>query len=122
MSKTGYEKYRGKCKEYAEALCKEDPSLRLVRGHYMCPFWGPQPHWWCEKPDGTVVDPTVEQFPAPQVGEYVEFDGVISCAECGKEMKEEEAHIEGNYAFCSGRCYANFIGMGALYGGVAKLV
>jgi hypothetical protein len=31
-----YMKYRGKCKEMSEALVKENPKLRLVRGHYYC--------------------------------------------------------------------------------------
>jgi len=29
-----YEKYRGKCKEFSEALIKKDPTLRLVRGPF----------------------------------------------------------------------------------------
>lgn len=112
-SSENYAKFRGKCREYAEAACKKDPSLTLVRGHYLCPFWGKQPHWWCKKPDGTIVDPTVKQFPVPSVGEYVEFNGVIQCSECGKEMKEEEADIDGNYAFCSTKCHLLFVGLPA---------
>lgn len=106
-----YTKYRGKCREYAEKLVKKDPSLRLVRGYYICPFWGKQPHWWCEKPDGTIVDPTVKQFPSPQVGDYVEFDGIVECAECGKRIPLEEADVDGNYAFCSGTCHMRFVGL-----------
>ena len=38
--------YRGKCKEMAEAAAAEDTSLTVVRGHYLCPIWGEQAHWW----------------------------------------------------------------------------
>jgi hypothetical protein len=106
-----YAKYRGKCREMSEELCRQDPTLTLVRGHYHCPAWGEQPHWWCVRPDGTVVDPTARQFPSKGAGEYVPFDGIVSCAECGKEMKEEEADIDGNYAFCSYRCHGIFVGV-----------
>lgn len=106
-----YEKYRGKCKEFSEALVASDPSLTLVRGYYFCPSWGEQQHWWCKKADGTIVDPTKDQFPSRGHGTYVEFDGNIACSECGKEVKEEEALIHGRYAFCSGDCNARFVGV-----------
>ena len=106
-----YLKYRGKCKELSEALCLADPTLTLVRGHYICWSWGSQPHWWCKKEDGTIVDPSVDQFPKPHVGEYVEFDGTIQCSNCGAETNEDEAYFDSNYAFCSSRCYGHFIGL-----------
>ena len=105
-----YLKYRGKCKEMSEALVAVDPTLTLVRGHYHCLVWGKQPHWWVKRPDGTVVDPTKDQFPSKGAGEYVEFDGNIECSNCGKPMKEEDADIEGNYAFCSYECHGRFVG------------
>jgi hypothetical protein len=111
---TDYEKFRGKCKPLSEQAVAADPTLRLVRGHYHCPDWGPQAHWWCERPDGTIVDPTVDQFPTKGVGaEYVEFSGMVECSECGKEVPEAEAEIAGNghYAFCSGKCHARFVGV-----------
>lgn len=65
---------------------------------------------------GYIYDPTREQFlRAGTVGEYVEFNGIIDCAECGKQVPEEKAQIDGNYAYCSGRCYANFVGIGDAY-------
>ena len=48
---------RGNCREATAAMVKAFPELRRVRGHY-----GWCPHWWCETPDGTVVDPTARQF------------------------------------------------------------
>ena len=111
MEQNDYQKYRGKCKEMSEALVAVDPTLTLVRGHYHCLVWGKQPHWWVKRPDGTVVDPTKDQFPSKGAGEYVEFDGNIECSNCGKPMKEEDADIEGNYAFCSYECHGRFVGV-----------
>jgi len=110
-TQTDYEKYRGKCKEMSEALVATDPTLTLVRGHYYCPIWGLQPHWWAKRQDGTIVDPTKDQFPSRGIGEYVEFNGMIDCANCGKEICEEDADIDGNYAFCSYRCHGQFVGV-----------
>ena len=106
-----YEKYRGKCKEISEHFIALDPTLILVRGYYMCPTWGQQPHWWCKKQDGTIFDPTSDQFPSKGRFTYIEFDGKIQCSDCGKEITEEEADIDGNYAFCSYQCHARFVGV-----------
>jgi hypothetical protein len=105
-----YLTYRGKCKEFSEAAVADDPSLTLVRGHYICPIWGEQPHWWTKRADGTVFDPTAKQFPSKGFGEYIEFSGVVSCSECGKKMKEDEAEYESNYCFCSYECHGRFVG------------
>lgn len=106
-----YKKFRGKCKEYCEKEIENDPTLKLVRGHYYCPFWGEQAHWWCLAPNGAIIDPTKAQFPSNGIGEYIEFDGKINCSNCGKEMKEEEASFESNYAFCSYKCHGRFVGV-----------
>lgn len=108
----GYLLYRGKCKEMSEALCAKDPSLTLVRGHYFCPIWNSdEEHWWCVDAEGGIVDPTRLQFPSKGMGIYTPFNGILACAECGKETPEAEATIYGNYAFCSGRCAARFVGI-----------
>mgnify|MGYP001003574878 CR=1 FL=1 len=99
-----YRKYRGKCKKMAEAACAGDPTLRLVRGHYYCPVYGEQPHWWCVRPDGSIHDPTALQFPSGGSGVYVEFDGNCTCSHCGKEFKEEEGYPYGSYIYCSNQC------------------
>jgi hypothetical protein len=107
-----YRKYRGRCKEMSEAAIAADPTLTLVRGHYFCPIWrSDEPHWWCVQPDGAIVDPTREQFPSRGHGIYTPFDGVIPCSECGKEMTEDEADVDGNYAFCSHLCHGRFVGV-----------
>ncbi len=106
-----YTKYRGKCKELVDALCNEDPSLTAVRGHYVCWEWGKQAHWWAIKPDGTIVDPSIDQFPKPHIGDYIPFSGLYPCDECGKEMREENLIHYGNYGFCSPRCACHFVGI-----------
>jgi hypothetical protein len=106
-----YLKYRGKCKEYAEAACQNDNSLILVRGYYHCPIWGKQAHWWTKRHDGTIYDPTRKQFQSGGISEfYEEFDGFVECSNCGKRIHENEADIEGNYAFCSYECHGKFVG------------
>lgn len=108
----GYKKYRGKCKEYCDAAVLADPTLTLVRGHYFCPIWNTdEPHWWTVKQDGTIFDPTRLQFPSAGLGIYTPFNGNISCENCGKEVPEKEACIDGHHAFCSSRCYGQFVGV-----------
>lgn len=107
-----YCKYRGRCREMSEALVAADPTLTLVRGYYTCPIWGTQePHWWCKKPDGTIVDPTAKQFPSAGKGFYEEFDDWFECADCGKRIKEEDGHIMGSYIVCSETCARRLVGV-----------
>jgi hypothetical protein len=112
VSESDYIKYRGKCKEMCQELIAKDPTLTLVRGHYYDAHWGVQPHWWCIKPDGTIVDPTKDQFLTKGTGLYEPFSGNILCEECGKIVPEEKAIIAGNYAVCSNRCALNLVGLG----------
>lgn len=88
MAVSGSQGLRGTCREASEALVACHPELKLVRGHYECPIWGSQPHWWCVAPDGTVVDPTVEQFPSNGFGAYIPWDEskkepTGKCLNCG---------------------------------------
>ena len=104
----GYQQFRGKCKELSEAAVATDPTLTLVRGHYFCPIWNSnQAHWWTTRPDGSIYDPTKNQFPSKGAGIYKPFDGTVECDQCGKGMTENEAaeNSVSNYAFCSYDCY-----------------
>jgi hypothetical protein len=81
----------GKCLEVTLAMLEAFPELRRVRGHYQCPLWGERSHWWLVDQDGTVVDPTVRQFPSHGIGEYVPWvDGdpepTGKCPECGEPV------------------------------------
>lgn len=60
---------------------------------------------------GNIVDPSVDQFPKPHIGDYIPFDGVIVCDECGKHVIEDEARFYGRYAFCSIACNMRFGGV-----------
>ena len=107
--------YRGKCKEACEALQKVIPELELVRGHYFDCVWNSnEAHWWLVDSDGNIVDPTANQFPTKgkMTDMYVPFNGIISCEQCGKSTKEEDAIIMGNghYAVCSNSCAQKLVG------------
>jgi hypothetical protein len=106
-----YLEFRGKCKEMSEQLVRDDPTLILVRGYYDCPTWGRQPHWWCKKPDGTIVDPTVRQFPTAGVGaDYEEYDGTVFCEYCGASVHEHDAYFVGHHVYCCDEHYGRDIG------------
>jgi hypothetical protein len=103
---------RGKCKQMAEAAVAADPALTLMTGHYYCPHWGQQEHWWTVRAGGTVYDPTAAQFPSMGRGIYEPWDGTFECAECAKSLtRQEVGSAEGRYAFCSGRCHGRFVGV-----------
>ena len=108
----GYKEFRGRCKELSEAAVADDPTLRLVRGHYFCPLWcSDEPHWWCVRPDGSIHDPSARQFPSNGNGVYTEFDGMCECANCGKSVPEADATFDSRYAFCSYECNGRFVGV-----------
>ena len=107
-----YAKFRGKCKELAEDAIRNDPTLRLVRGHYYCPIWGKQAHWWAARPNGEIVDPTARQFPSGGIGEYVEWDNTYECEQCGRAIVDiNTASVDGHHIFCSGTCHAHCVGI-----------
>jgi hypothetical protein len=93
----------------AETLVATRIGLTLVRGYYICPFWGKQAHWWCRDTLGRVVDPTKDQFPSKGIGNYEEFNGYFECSQCGKPVEEANIYEYGNYAFCSGECAFKFV-------------
>lgn len=108
-----YRKYRGKCKEMAEAAMKADPSLSLVRGFYICEVSGKQPHWWTVKPDGSIFDPSCKQFPSGGSGEYIAFNGELTCSVCNRSVSEADFYrveLGGKDILCSVECYGEYIG------------
>lgn len=115
----GYKTFRGQCKVLSDAAVKADPTLTLVRGHIFVPGWPSEPeqaHWWCKRQDGTILDPSWEQFPfhsPPSAMSYTEFDGTFMCDNCGESFKEgaEDSSHESRYSFCSHRCHGKFVGI-----------
>ena len=106
-----YSKHRGKCKPECEKAISLDPSLALVRGHYIDPEWGKQQHWWTIRADGSIYDPTARQFPSKGNGEYVPFNGECTCENCGRIFHETDdgAQFFGKYALCSYSCYGQLV-------------
>lgn len=109
---SGYAAYRGKCREYCERAIKQDPSLTIVRGYYYEPIWGTiENHWWCVQSDGSIYDPTKDQFPSRGNGHYEEFNGFYSCEQCGEEVAEADMIPCGNYPCCSNKCAMRLVGL-----------
>lgn len=107
----------GWCKELSELAVAYDPTLTLVRGWYHDPQHGSREHWWTTRPDGTIHDPSAAQFTTPGVPFlYEEFDGIVECEQCGKDMAEAEA-LERAATFgsslpvCSERCFRRMVGL-----------
>ncbi len=107
---TDYLKYRGKCKEMCAALIRSDPTLRLVRGHYYEPAWArDEQHWWCVNSSGEIIDPTRDQFPSRGGSIYTEFQGILNCTVCDKEITEDQidGHSSGRHIYCSYECFGS---------------
>lgn len=112
MEQSDYMRYRGKCKEMCDDAIKADPSLRIVRGFYFDPIWNrEEEHWWTVKTDGSIYDPSIKQFPSKGHGIYTEFDGNVSCEQCGKILPEEDCMMQGRFPVCSDRCAMRLVGL-----------
>lgn len=108
-----YREFRGRCLELCTAAIKADPTLRMVRGWYFEPWWAREEmHWWCVKPDGTIVDPSARQFPSngnPLC--YREFNGVYECEVCDCEFPEAQLVAMGTHTCCSTKCAGILVGI-----------
>ena len=98
----GSRSLRGTCYTSCRQLMEMHPELVLVRGHYLDPDWGSQEHWWCQTPEGEIVDPTKEQFPSMGMGVYKPWDESQDeptglCPDCGGYCYEGSD-------FCSEEC------------------
>ena len=97
----------GQCKEVTRQMAADLPELTRVRGHYYCWAWGERAHWWLADANGTIIDPTAQQFPSKGKGEYVpwpegapEPSGI--CPNCGDPC------YDGNTC-CSGACTQSYV-------------
>jgi hypothetical protein len=96
----------GKCAEATLEMCATFPELTRRRGHYLCIVWGEREHWWCEAPDGTIVDPTRRQFPSQSGHAYRPWDEsqpepTGMCPNCG------DLCYDGGY-LCSRKCEVQY--------------
>jgi hypothetical protein len=113
------ETFVGACVETTKEMATVFPELRRVRGHYYCPVWGEREHWWLKAEDGSIVDPTVAQFPSGGLGEYVEWaegaeEPVGKCANCGGYSYASKG---GDDTVCDdecGRAYVAYLNGAAL--------
>lgn len=102
---------RGKCAEATTEMVAAFPELRRAAG-FAHVTWGRDQHWWCVAPDGTIVDPTKEQFEFGVVLQYEELDlddpetrsrvptGV--CPNCGDECYNGDS-------LCSKKCEVSYL-------------
>ena len=73
----------GQCKEVTRQMAETFPELKRIRGHYYCWAWGERAHWWLADTNGTIIDPTAQQFPSKGKGEYVTVGGEWKkCSAC----------------------------------------
>lgn len=84
----------GQCEKVTASMLEAFPELTRVRGHYQCPVWGERAHWWLTAPDGSIVDPTVMQFPSRGCGDYEPWDD-------SKELPTGKCMNCGGYAYRS---------------------
>jgi hypothetical protein len=91
------------------------PELLIIKGHVENLEVGRQEHWWCETIDGTIVDPTVVQFVAPEKLEYFPFKPgdiirVGKCAYCCDDINKPVQTLDGPFEhFCDDYCYHQWL-------------
>lgn len=106
----------GMCASATMEMVADFPELRRIGGHVLVPLWGRRAHWWCETPDGEIVDPTASQF--PDIAEYEPFVPgsevrVSRCMNCGDDIfacvdsLTEPLPKGTNTTFCTSACEAD---------------
>jgi hypothetical protein len=97
----------GWCQFAATKMAKQFPELRLARGWYGTPQ-RKSAHWWCVAVDGTIVDPTGEQFKERGLFDrYIELDvNAIACTGCTSTVAESDPsfYVVADSPFCSKTC------------------
>lgn len=92
---------KGKCYGWTSIFVQKFPHLKQV-----CGFYGHGEHFWCVDVDGTIVDPTIEQFhdgtgdPAKYrvLDESVDRIFLGKCMNCGWEIYGLKS--EGHQSVC----------------------
>lgn len=103
------------CQGATAKMVEAFPELKRVPGHVYTVHFGRRAHWWCETPDGSVVDPTAAQFEDAFMLEYHPFEPgqevrVGRCMNCGDDIdavvQELGKQPEGLYSttFCDKEC------------------
>lgn len=108
---------RAKCQSFTKRFVERFPHLTRIAGFYGAPedVWLNDPdeqcyrteHFWCVDVNGTIVDPTVEQFIRKDMA-YTVLDPlkhkiqIGRCIECGEYIYGLRS--EGNKCICSPEC------------------
>lgn len=102
----------GACHAATAEMKEAFPELTVVRGYVYC-AWGKRGHLWLTTDDGTIVDPTAEQFPG--VFEYEPWVPgsevrIGTCMNCGDEIWESFQSLDDvvEKDICSAGCYDAF--------------
>lgn len=108
----------GQCRKAVQKMIEAFSELREVKGHAETD-WGQRQHFWCETPEGDVVDPTRKQYPGGRVYAYEEANEdtlvvVGPCAHCGEGIRVPLKEAQQGYRpeLCSAEChdaYARYI-------------
>ena len=101
----------GACAKATQEMVEAFPELERVPGHIYVMGWGRRAHWWCEDPNGNVVDPTASQFPGG-VLHYESFEPghevrTGRCMNCGEDLYEvvhDLSQEPRRRTFCDDRC------------------
>ncbi len=103
----------GRCLHATLEMCKVFPELKRVPGHVLLPARYEE-HWWCETPDGKIVDPTADQWETAPI-EYVPWKPgtevvVGKCMDCGATIYGTPDSLDGNrQEFCDDRCRDSYL-------------
>ena len=105
----GQPRTRGSCGHAAKMMILSFCELRRVPGHAFTPV-GVSDHWWCETPDGEIVDPTVSQF-WPWMPDYSEWPRnepipIGKCMNCGMLCYPDSPDRNA----CTEQCYKELCG------------
>jgi hypothetical protein len=81
------------CGTFTRQMAQRFPELTRVPGFYLAPGGASHgEHWWLEAPDGSIVDPTADQWPSCGTGTYVRYDPTKhllpkgTCPYCGTSV------------------------------------
>lgn len=111
---------RGFCHSISQEMVAEFPELRLAKGYFEDDYGAKRSHWWCIAPDGTIVDPTIDQFESNfkiTASRYEEYDElkhgplpIGKCYNCGSYIYADEQ--DDNYSsisFCEQKCESDYL-------------
>ncbi len=104
-------KVAGRCASASAGMAMAFSALRVAKG-WCYSDHGILEHCWCVAPDGSIVDPTAEQFTG--ISGYEEWQPgdevqVGRCMNCGTRIYEAVEKLEGvRKSICSEECAKAF--------------